>query len=241
MPPSYVYAIGRVEWRFPQISIEKELAQASGWDQTTGLADPQAAHQILTRPENRYLVRQLCWVMSIEGLETYILMPRDPGDLDLLIHASRPQPRRTDIDVVIGVKGMIASPALCNGLMVPLVFFDQIYSFDIDAMITSIPVPTGSDADQFKETALNIFDRITQIADNAGNSDGHRALNYLAMRSPTIYRLAAERHQAGESTYSSRGKTVPPHWCSQCGGCGLLFYQPSDRGDGQVFHSGRRN
>ena len=69
-PPSYVYAIGRIEPRFPQVSVEKEFAQATGRAQTNGLSDRQASHQVLTRPENRYLVRQLCWVMTIEGLET---------------------------------------------------------------------------------------------------------------------------------------------------------------------------
>jgi len=70
-------------------------------------------------------------VLTIEGLETYILQPRDPGDLELLIDATRSAPRPTDVDIVIGVRGPIAPPELCNGLMTPMVIFDQIYSFDI--------------------------------------------------------------------------------------------------------------
>ena len=54
-PPSYVYAIGRIEPRFPQLSIEKEFAQATGRAETGRLTDRQAAHHVLTRPENRYL------------------------------------------------------------------------------------------------------------------------------------------------------------------------------------------
>jgi hypothetical protein len=30
MPPSYVYALGRIEPRFPRLSVEKEFAQATG-------------------------------------------------------------------------------------------------------------------------------------------------------------------------------------------------------------------
>ena len=48
---------------------------------------------------------QLCFVMTIEGLETYVLVPRDPSDLDLLIDAVRPNPSPLDLDVVIGIKG----------------------------------------------------------------------------------------------------------------------------------------
>jgi hypothetical protein len=40
--------------------------------------------------------------------------------------------------------------------------------------------------------AEELFDRIMQLTDNSGNSDEHRALNYLAMRYPAIYARAAE-------------------------------------------------
>src|SRR3954447_17425144 len=83
-PASYIYAIGRIEPRYPRLSVEKEFAQATGRSQTNGLTDRQALHQVLEKRENRYLARQLCWVMTIEGLETYILVPRDPADYDLL-------------------------------------------------------------------------------------------------------------------------------------------------------------
>ena len=72
-------------------------------------------------------MRQLCWVLTIEGLDTYILHPRDPADFDLLVEAIRPTPRLTDVDCVVGVRGPIAPPEMCNGLMVPIVAFDQIY------------------------------------------------------------------------------------------------------------------
>ena len=136
--PNYVYAIGRIEPRFPRPSVEKEFAQATGRAETKGLTDRQALHAVLSKPENRYLVRQLCWVMTIEGLETYILVPRDPGDLGLLVEALRPTPQPWDLDCVIGFRGPIAVPEMCNGLMVPIVAFDQIYSFDRDALIKAI-------------------------------------------------------------------------------------------------------
>ena len=98
MPVSYVYAIGRIEARFPRLSVEKEFAQATGRAETAGQTDQQAFHDVLSKPENRYLARQLCWVLTIQGLETYILHPRDPRDLDRLVEAIRPRPSPMDID-----------------------------------------------------------------------------------------------------------------------------------------------
>ena len=189
---SYVYAIGRVEARFPNLAAEKEFAQATGRTDTAGKTDQQTFHAVLSKRENRYLVRQLCWVLTIQGLETYLLLPRDPADIDLLVEAIRPAPSPNDIDVVIGMRGPIAPPEMCNGLMVPIVAFDQIYSFDRDALIKAIPKPEKTTAAQFGPAAEELFNRIMQLTDNAGATDEHRALNYLAMRYPAIYAKAAE-------------------------------------------------
>lgn len=190
----YVHAIGRVEPRFPTLSVEKEFAQATGRAETVGLTDRQALHKVLTQRENRYLARQLCYVLAIEGLDTYIVQPRDPVDLELLVEAIRSAPSPMDVDVVIGTRGPLAPPEMCNGLMVPIVVFNQIYSFDHDSLIKSIPRPKQLSAKQFEPVATELFRRIIQITDNAGATDEHRALNYLAVRYPAIYELAAERY-----------------------------------------------
>jgi len=190
--PSYIYAIGRIEPRFPRPSTEKEFAQATGRAETAGLTDRQAVQKVLSQRQNRYLARQMCWVMTIEGLETYIVVPRDPADLDLLVEALRPTPQPWDLDVVIGVRGPIAPPEMCNGLLVPIVVYDQIYSFDRDALIKAIPRPEKTPAKDFATAAEELLDRIMQMADNAGATDEHRALNYLAVRYQAIYANAAD-------------------------------------------------
>jgi len=190
--PAYVYAIGQIEPRFPTLSAEKEFAQATGRAETAGLSDRRALHAVLSQRENRYLARQFCWVLTIESLDTYILQPRDPADLDLLVAAVRPMPRPTDADVVVGVRGPTAPPELCNGLMVPIAVFDQIYSFDVDTLVKSIPRPKEIAAKDFAAVAEELFYRIMQLADNAGATDEHRAVNYLAVRYPAIYAMAAE-------------------------------------------------
>lgn len=190
--PSYVYAIGRVEARFPNLAAEKEFAQATGRSDTAGKTDQQTFHAVLSKREHRYLVRQLCWVLTIQGLDTYVLVPRDPADIELLVEAIRPASSPNDIDVVIGMRGPIAPPEMCNGLMVPIVAFDQIYSFGRDSLIKAIPKPEKTKTEQFGPAAEELFHRIMQMTDNAGATNDHRALNYLAMRYPGIYAKAAE-------------------------------------------------
>ena len=66
----FVYAIGRVEARFPNLSAEKEFAQATGRADTAGQTDQQTFSTVLSRRENRYLARQLCWVLTVQGQES---------------------------------------------------------------------------------------------------------------------------------------------------------------------------
>jgi hypothetical protein len=131
-------------------------------------------------------------VLSIQGLDTYLLVPRDAADVELLVDASRPAPSPSDVDVVIGIRGPVAPPEICNGLMLPIVVFDQVYSFDRDALIDAIPRPETVAAEQFGPAAEELFNRIIQMTDNAGATDEHRALNYLAMRYSAVYAKAAE-------------------------------------------------
>jgi PatG C-terminal len=190
LPPSYVYAIGKVVHRFPNRSLELELAQSTGRraeEETRGRAHEEVIHKVLTDPANRYIARQICYVLNVERLETYILVPTDPLDIDRLAQALQPAAGLMDIDVIIGRRGPLASQEMCNGLLVPIVWVDQIYSFDRDSLMKAIPKRKGTDEDQFKKTADALFNHIIQIADNAGATDEHRALNYLSVRYDEIY------------------------------------------------------
>jgi cyclic patellamide precursor peptide PatG len=191
--PSYVYAIGNVEMRFPNLSVEKEFAQATAGAGTQGLTNQATLHSVLAEPANRYLARQACWVFTIEGMETYILVPRDPTAYDQLIEAVRSRPSRLDIDVLVGVRGPIAPPEMCNGLMVPIVAFDQIYSFDRDSLIGALPKRAKGTKSKNYDTAAaeELLNFLMLLADNAGSTDEHRAVNYLAVRYPAVYETVA--------------------------------------------------
>ncbi len=99
----------------------------------------------------------------------------------------RPAPGVGDIDLIIGRRGPIASAEMCNGLLIPIVAVDQIYSFDRDTLMKAIPRRKGESEDQFKKTSEALFNNIIQITDNAGATDEHRAITYLAVRYDEIY------------------------------------------------------
>ncbi len=205
----FVYALGRIEPRFPSLAVEKEFAQATGRAATTGLTDSGTLQAVLADPSNRYLARLLCWVLTIRGLETYLLQPRDTADLDLLVDAVRPDPGALDADIVVGLRGPLAPPDMCNGLTLPIVLFDQIYSFDKETLIGSIPLPAKGKEPTFRSAIRELFDRVLQMADNAGATDKHRALNYLVVRYPAIYTRAAEALQHDFSLTSVHVQSSP--------------------------------
>ena len=87
MPMSYVYSLGQIKARFPRL-VEKEFAQVASRTETAGKTDQQVFQEVLSQPGNRYLLRQMCWVFSVQGLDTYILLPRNLADYDLLVGAT---------------------------------------------------------------------------------------------------------------------------------------------------------
>jgi hypothetical protein len=199
--PTPVYALGRVEAHFPSLGVEKEFAQAGARSGAAG-TDAEVTKKALQ--EHRYLARQVCWVFRISGMETYLLRPRDPADFALLIEAVREDPASTDMDLVIGWLGR--GHATCGMYTLPVVTFDQLYSFDRASLLNSIPRPAtegGEKYDQeadaaFNRTAAEVLERTAMMIDNAGATDEHRALNYLAVRFDGIYKRTAQAHNENQ-------------------------------------------
>ena len=99
---------------------------------------------------------------------------------------------RPDIDVIIGVRGPLAPPDFCGGLQLPIVACDHLYSFDRESLVKAIPRPEKVPAKEFAGASEELLDRLMLMADNAGATDEHRALNYLTVRCQRIYELAAD-------------------------------------------------
>jgi hypothetical protein len=202
LPPPYVYAIGQLQPQYPNLSVEKEVAQAIGRGVTTDLTDREALVAVLQDKRNRYLVRQLCWLLIARGLETYLLKPYDPADYDELVRAYAADPK--GFVVVVGYRGGTANPQDCYGVILPILIFDNIYFGSKESLLKGLEAPEKVETARFAAAAGEMFDRIVdQIADD-GSSDDSRAKLYLAMRSPDIYREAATATVKGLSLRAIR-------------------------------------
>jgi hypothetical protein len=206
---SYIYAMGVIAPRFPRPSVEKELAHVMSRTETKGLTHQQCLKKVIQAPQNRYLLRQLCWVMSVAGVETYLVTPHYQTDFDMLAETVREAPNPMDLNVIVGIRGPVASADMCNGLTLPVVFFDMLYSFERTELLEAIPRPDKMPAKQFTDAAGELFSHIIQITHNTGATDEHRALNYLAVRYPAIYaQIAAESAANASLTSVSVKKSV---------------------------------
>ncbi|MEU5159948.1 hypothetical protein AB0G74_10115 [Streptomyces sp. NPDC020875] len=192
---SYVFALGRIACRFPDPGVHKEFAQVVGGSETGGMTDDQVLREVIGRAENRYLARQMQFVLIIQGVETYTVVPRFPEDYRKLIDALRPQPSPLDLDVVIGVR-VPAPTGSCCGPALPVVEFYQLYSFDRPTLVRAIEKPEGMSGKRFRATADAVLTKILQITENAGATGPDRAANFIACRYEAVYHKTFEAFAA---------------------------------------------
>jgi len=200
----YVYALGNVEGRFPNKSIENEYLHSLELPKTAIPIDNEAFYSVLSQPQNRYLARKLSWVLTMDGKPIYILLPTDPEGLDALLETIRPSASPLDRSVIIGRKGPIAPPGR-SGLEVPMVLIDHLFSFNFQK---SIPPEPFAD-EKLRSSAEEMFQKMMQIANNKGATGKHRALNYLAVRYPAIYAKAAQELERNFSLTSVEADSTP--------------------------------
>lgn len=192
--PSFVYAIGKISARFPSIDIEKELAQVMRSTDTASLTDQQVLHQILSQPENAYLAREMCWVFSAQGLESFIVVPRSGIELSELIQALGLGASEGATTVIVGTRGPQMPAAACAGLSLPAVIASKVYAFKLDELVRSLPLQENE-----LDAGRELLNRITHLIDNVGDIDEHRAVNYLALRYPAMYGLVIDNYRQDRS------------------------------------------
>ena len=93
--------------------------------------------------------------------------------------------------------------------MLQTVSWAQIYSFDIDEFLASLPRPDGVKVETFKAGAEQLLTHVIQLAGNTGQTDGERAVNYLILRYPALHSAVAEHHAANSSLSSVEVRAAP--------------------------------
>lgn len=180
----WVYAVGKVELVTPSQAIEKEANGAilRQGDAVRALSNEQALLRALIAPENAYLTREMCYTLVIQGVETYLLVPRVPSDYPKLVEAVR-----ASVSAIIGSIGPMAPPESCNGLTLPYLICDVIYNFDTPTLIADMPLPQGADEAPFRAAASYVFKQVGTLLPTGRGME--RALAYVALRDPAFYQV----------------------------------------------------
>ncbi|WP_143310351.1 cyanobactin maturation protease PatG family protein [Chitinophaga vietnamensis] len=183
----YIYAIGNIYPTFPNKSLEEEYMYA--YQEFRAEGPPNALFfQVLSQGQNLYIAEKMCWILNIQGVDSYILTPRSNVELYHFIAALEPVfVGEKKFDVVVGTRGPLASPERCNGTQLPTAVVNLSYYFTfsqfVNAMMANIPgIP--------RDIVESMLQQMLDVTDNAGETDAHRALNYLTIRSKDIYFMA---------------------------------------------------
>jgi hypothetical protein len=165
--------------------------------------------EALEGPEGRYVARLVSWILKVEGYPAYYLTLRDMADLDALIKClSRPE---DDLDLIVGSTSLAPSE-ICPGVYAPVVAVDRISSFDKRTLRDWLKPktkasPKSANAETIAADAGRSFHILFQSADNFGDTDQWRALNFLTVRYKPLYERYAEMLEEGYTLESVKVMT----------------------------------
>lgn len=210
----YVYAIGTVTARFPTLSVEKEFMQAWGKSTTAALTIRDSDRfEVLSQGQNLYLAREMCWVFQSGDIDVYVLRPRSYVELTDLVSCLSPTPGLISSALVVGRLGGLAPASMCNGIQLPIVTCDQLFSFTTQAFVNNIVSAVQASGvtvtGDVTAAAQRAFSILTLLADNAGQTDEHRAINYLAFKSLALYQKEIELEAQGFRLNSVNARPDP--------------------------------
>jgi hypothetical protein len=214
-----VFGVGKIAPQISSAGVEKHIAQLAG-GLSHGFVETTVLRDVLSVPENRYLGRYVCWVLTSQQVDAFSVVPRDEADIVRLVELLPSDETENVIHVVIGQAGLPAViGSSCAQAGLPLVVADQLLAFTLDEFASAMPdaessrdgeqsyqatssVPAAAEGlsrDQFNVIVREVFRRITQRTGNLGLSDEHRALNYVAVQYPKVYHAVAQAHREGKT------------------------------------------
>jgi hypothetical protein len=195
----FVYALGRLDVRFPSVGFEREFQQRSARAAGDATA-PRGPRLRQVLESNGHLARRMCYLLMIGGAPAYVVAPAASYMLPEVMNAVEQIGREDTWCLVIGRRGPITSPGSCGGVMAPIVAADQIYAFSgdewygsLEGQLESVFTAKRVTRKDFGSVARDLFSQVVQSTENLGASDAHRAVNYLLMQHPGLFLAAAER------------------------------------------------
>ncbi|CAN7634887.1 hypothetical protein LJR230_004681 [Trinickia sp. LjRoot230] len=195
----FVYAIGRLDVRFPSLGIEREYQQRER--ALTDLQEPSRTARIRAVLEkNPHLALRMGYLFVVDGTAVYALSPAGGHLKESLFAALTHADDKDHYCTLIGRTGGFAAAPAYGGLLLTSVTADQLYDFSLDewgqrlAGIAQAALKSRKiEATHFDTVAKTLFRELCATPDNLGSADGHRALNYLLVQHPGLFLAAAER------------------------------------------------
>jgi PatG Domain len=195
----YVYALGKLDVRFPSVGLEREFRQRSARVSEDATA-PRGARLRQVLEGNGHLARRMCYLLLVGGTPAYVVAPTASHMYPEVMSAVERIGQDDSWALVIGRRGPITSPGSCGGVIAPIVACDQLYAFSRDEWYGSLeaqlePAFTAKRLvrKDFGSLARELFGQVVESTENLGASDAHRAVNYLLMQHPGLFLAAAER------------------------------------------------
>ena len=181
LPATYFYGIGIITADFPSLHVEKEFYQTAPKD-ASNPPTQRLLFDTLSKSENLYIAREMCWKFIMNGgITSYLIKPKSEIELYSLISVLEPG-SSIKLTALVGEKGSIAPPEMCNGLELPVITCHKILSYSVKNILDNIVSSKIS-----YQQAQYIFSRMIPLVDNTGDNDGFRAINYLALNYYDIY------------------------------------------------------
>lgn len=190
-PTRYVYAVGVLRPVYPSRSLHEEMLQAADRSEAPGPGN-QLDFQVMRLGENVHVARDVCFVLQVGGMDTYLVKPRSYLELYEMVNDLQQQETSNEplYAVIVGLMGSLAPPEACGGRQLPVVVCNQYMSFTQTAMVAALQgsKPAGEIDGAVAQDMLRRM--VLDAPDDAGEMPEHRALNYLALQYPDIYAQA---------------------------------------------------
>ena len=198
-PEQYVYAIGRLDVRFPSLGIEREYQQRER--AMTGLPQsPRSARIRAVLEKNPHLALRMTYVFLVGSNPVYALSPHSGALKDAFFNALAHAQDTDHYAVVIGRVSGFSNPTASGGLLLSTVSVDQLYVFSASEWAEGLAKAAQPAlesrkvaGEHFQTVSQSMFREVVTMPENMGLSDGHRALNYLLVQHPGMFLAAAER------------------------------------------------
>ncbi len=194
----YVFAIGKLDVRFPNLGLEREFQRAA--QRIGAAASPRGERIASVLREHRHIALRVCPLLLVGGVPAYVVAPSAAYVRDSLIDALIETDKADQWAVVSGRLGPLCRPTDCGGVVAPVLACEELYSFSVGEWSRDLAaaLQPAVQAKRVTEKAVvraaaEVFGTVVSSAENAGASDPHRALNYALVRHPGVFLAVAER------------------------------------------------